>query len=267
MNLPITLKSVPSFILLGVGALLLGCSDPEYPTPVPSTQEPLNSQILVVNASPDAPALNILVNSVQVGTTLGYLQSFSGYVSTVAGPAQLKGKAATGAIGGTLGTNDLLYRAGATNQTNFSFTGNTSYTVFITDTLAKPKPVVAGGTNPGGPQFLVVTDNLAAPPADSAKIRFLHLAPGAPAVWVNVVEGPTLFANRAYRAVASSGAFSNVKAGTYDLEVRTGSAMGAVLLTVPSVTLDEGKLYTLFARGVPAKMDAQALGVSILQHN
>jgi hypothetical protein len=275
MTIYIRIKQWSALALLSAVTLLNGCKDPEYPTPSPSTSQALNSRILAVNASPDAPAINILVNNVQVGSSLGYLQAFSGYANAAAGPAQLKGKAASGSIGGTLGTNDILFRAGATNQNNFSFTGNTNYTVFITDTLAKPRPNVPGGSNPGGPQFLIVQDNLAVPPADSAKVRFFHLAPGAPAVWVNVVGGSTLFANRAYRAVSTgSGAtavnfanFTNVKSGLYTLEVRTGSASGPVALLVPTVNLEAGKIYTIYARGLLNGTGEKALGASIIQHN
>jgi hypothetical protein len=275
MTIYIRIKQWSALALLGAITLLNGCKDPEYPTPSPSTSTALNSRILAVNASPDAPAINVLVNNVQVGSSLGYLQAFSGYANAAAGPAQLKGKAASGSIGGTLGANDLLFRAGATNQNNFSFTGNTNYTVFITDTLAKPRPNVPGGSNPGGPQFLIVQDNLAVPPADSAKVRFFHLAPGAPAVWVNVVGGSTLFANRAYRAVSTgSGAtavnftnFTNVKSGLYTLEVRTGSASGPVALLVPAVNLEAGKIYTIYARGLLNGTAEKTLGASIIQHN
>jgi hypothetical protein len=275
MYINIKIKQWFAFMLLCTGAFVNGCKDPEYPTPVPSTTSALNSKVLVVNASPDAPALNILVNNVQVGASLGYLGMFNGYFNAAAGPAQLRAKAANGNIGGTLGSNDLLFRAGATNQNNFSFTGNTNYTVFITDTLTRPKPTTPGGSNPGGLQFLVVRDNLAAPAAGMAKVRFFHLAPGAPPVWVNVAGGATLFANRAYRAVSTGSGnnaidyanFSDVNAGQYDLEVRTGSDSGPVALSVPSVNFEAGKIYTIFARGLVNGAADKALGAGVIQHN
>jgi len=275
MTIHIKTKQWLALVLLAAGTFLNGCKDPEYPTPTPSVTPPLNSRILAVHASPDVPALNILVNNVPIASNLGYLQTSNGYVNAAAGPAQLRGKAANGTIGGTLGTNDLLFRAGTTNQNNFNFVGNTNYTVFITDVLNRPRPNVAGGTNPGGPQFLIVSDNLTVPAAGAAKVRFFHLAPGAPAVWVNVVGGSTLFPNRAYRTVSTGSGnntidytnFSDVNAGQYNLEVRTGSDIGPVVLSVPSVNLEAGKIYTIFARGVLNQTGAQALGATIIRHN
>jgi hypothetical protein len=264
MTIHIKTKQWLALVLLAAGTFLNGCKDPEYPNPKPSTTPALNSRILAVHASPDVPALNILVNNVPIASNLRYLQASNGYANAAAGPAQLRGKAANGTIGGPVGANDLLFRAGATNQNNFNFVANTNYTVFITDVLNRPRPTEAGGTNPGGPQFLIVSDNLTAPAAGQAKVRFFHLAPDAPPVWMNVVGGATLFANRAYRAVTD---FSGVNAGQYNLEVRTGSDTGPVVLLIPSVNLEAGKIYTIFARGLLNQTGDQALGATIIRHN
>lgn len=267
-----------SFIALAAAGLMAAaCSEPESPTPFPANgPSTVSARFLFVNAAPGAPQLNLLVNNTQSGTSTGFGVAQAAYAPSQAGNVQLRARAATGQIGGTLGANDLIFRAGATNQNNFASVGGRNYTVFATDTITRPRPTTpAGTTDPGGLRFLVVEDNLAAPAAGRAHVRFLHLAAGAPAVWVNVAGSTTsLFANRAYRAVSTgSGAslvnfatFTPVDAGTYTLEVRTGSATGPVALTVPGVILADRKIYTIYANGL-LRSTTTPLSAGIVLHN
>ena len=263
-----------------VTAGLVSCQETEYPAAVPASgASTLTARVLFVNAAPGVAPLNFFVSNVAAGTNVA-LGSHTGYNPTPVGPIQLRAKAATGAIGGVLGTDDILFRAGATNQTNFTAAAGTNHTFFVTDTLNRAKPTTIGATDLGGPRFLNVIDNLAAPAAGNAHIRFFHLATNAPAVWVNVLRtGVTTpvasFANRAYRAVSTgAGAtlvnfanFTPIVAGSYTIEVRTGSATGPVALSVPGVALDNGKIYTLYARGLVRGTGANALGASVILHN
>ncbi|MFN4147606.1 MAG: DUF4397 domain-containing protein [Runella sp.] len=269
--------------MLAVAAMattLVGCQDTEYPTPTPATSpSTLSARVLFVNAAPGVAPLNFFVSNVPAGTNVAFGNSTT-YNTTPVGPIQLRARAASGSIGGVLGSADVLFRAGATNQNNFVIGANTNHTFFVTDTLGRPRPTTIGATDPGGPRFLNVTDNLAAPAAGNTHIRFFHLAPNAPAVWVNVLrEGNATpvasFANRAFRAISTgSGAtlvnfanFTPIAAGTYNIEVRTGSATGPVALSVPRVALENGKIYTLFARGLVRGTGANALGAGIVLHN
>ena len=259
---------------------VISCKDTEYPTPVPATvATTLTSKVLFINAAPST-TLNFFASNVPAGTGVALGGSTANNVVPV-GPLQVRAKGASGNIGGVLGSADILFRAGATNNNNFITASNTNYTFFVTDTLNRPIPTTpAGATDPGGPRFLSVVDNLAAPAAGNSHIRFFHLAPNAPAVWVNVLRtGVTApiasFTNRAYRAVSTGTgatlvnffAFTPLAAGTYNIEVRTGSATGPVAFTVPSVALADGKIYTIFARGLLRGTGANALGASIATHN
>jgi len=262
---------------------LTSCSEPDYPTPnVEAQNNTFTARALFVNAAPGAPGLNLSINNIQVGNTVNYsgqspYRSFPLIANNnlSSGNTQIRAKAASGQIGGTLGSSDLLFRAGANNQNNFNAANGRSYTVFVTDTLARPKPTTpAGATDPGGLRFLVVEDNLAAPSAGNAHVRFFHLAPGAPAVWITVAGGPMLFANRAYRETSTGSgtsavnfvSFTPVAAGTYTLEVRTTSATGPIVLTVPNVTLVNGKIYTIYAQGRVGS-SATPLSAGVIVHN
>lgn len=280
-------KDITRFVLAS-GALvcsLIGCQSPDYPTPTPATTgATATARALFVNASPDAPALNFLVENVTAAQSLSSGQN-SNYVTIPAGNIQLRASAASGAIGGTLGSNSILFRAGATNQNNFGATANTNYTVFVTDTIARPAPTTpAGATNPGGAQFLTVTDPLPTTLAANASgVRFFHLAPdiGLPAsstatnpLAVSVrlsAPGSTSavasFLNRAYRNVAAN-TFTVVPAGTYQVDVFTGSALPTSATVTPAlsatVNVEATKVYTLYARGLNKR---RTLSVGRVQHN
>lgn len=265
--------------------LLMGCEDTDYPAAQPATTASTNqARFLFVNAAPGAPALNFLVENNQAGQGVAFGQAATAYVPSQVGAVQLRARAASGQIGGVIGNNDILFRAGATNQNNFVATASANYTVFATDTLNRPRPTTTGATNLGGPQLLVVTDNLSAPGAGNAHVRFLHLAPDVSAVSVRLVPTaptsvtvtPTLL-NRAYRVTSvTSGtvttnyaSFTPTPAATYTAQVFAGatiptSATVSPVLSVSGVTLADGKIYTLYARGLRRN---NTLGVGTIQHN
>ncbi len=137
------------FILLTAGALVAGCGEPESPTPIPASGPTTTApaRFLFVNAAPGAPQLNFFVNNVQSDTNRAFAAAQAVYVPSQTGRVQLRAKAATGQIGGTLAAADVLFRGGATNQDNFTAAANTRYTVFVADTIRRPAPLrVVDGT-------------------------------------------------------------------------------------------------------------------------
>jgi len=107
---------------------------------------------------------------------------------------------------------------------------------------------------------LVLEDDLTAPATGKAHVRFVHLSPDAPAVDVAVTAGPVVFSNVAFRGYQG---FTPLNAGTYNLEVRVAGT-ATVALPLPGITLEAGKIYTVFARGFLSGAGAQALGAEII---
>jgi len=218
---------------LSVG-LLAGCGDDDdnNSNPVaPSTQ----SRVMAIHASPDAPAVDLLVDGAVAGSGLGY-PSNTGYLSVDSGTRNFKVNVA--------GTTTTVIDA------NLPVSVGVNYSVFANG------PVASIGA-------LVVTDDLTAPVVGKAHVRFVHLSPDAPAVDVAVAGGPVVFADQSFQEYT---AFAPVDAGTYDFEVRpTGTS--TVALAVPGVTLQAGKIYTIFARGFLSGSGAQALGAQIILNN
>jgi hypothetical protein len=116
----------------------------------------------------------------------------------------------------------------------------------------------AFATNKGGLTFVsMITDNLTAPASGNAGIRFFNMTPGAPAVFLTaggLTLAGALSNSRTYKTTTNFTAFTAVTAGSYNLEVRTGSATGTIVATLPSSTLADGKLYTIFVSGKVVKI-------------
>ena len=144
--------------LMTVGLIsgLLACDDTKYPNP--NLVKPAgiySANFLFVNASPDAPTLSFFVNNDKIGgdaasdTPGGYAQTAytnvtltsPGFTGALTSNSNIRARAASGSIGGALGTNDLIFRAGNTNVTNFTCISGNNYTVFVVDSTTRPAPL------------------------------------------------------------------------------------------------------------------------------
>ncbi len=112
-------------------------------------------------------------------------------------------------------------------------------------------------TNKGGLSFVQITDVLTTPTSGNAGIRFLNLAPGAPAVFLTnggTALAGTLSSSRSYKTTTGFTAFTSIQAGAYaSIDVRTGSVTGTKIASLPSTTFADGKLYTIFLSGKVVK--------------
>lgn len=137
--------------LLVVFALLMaGCSEPEYIEANPTaggTPATLSSNILFVNASPDAPSLDLYFNNVKSGASLMAGEGQQGYVNQllpsngVLANANIRAKASSGSIGGLLGSADLIFRAGNNNNNNFQAVDSAFYTFIALDSISRLRPL------------------------------------------------------------------------------------------------------------------------------
>ena len=229
---PITKLSVAALAVLAVVSLA-GCGEDNDSNPVAPAST--SARVMAVHASPDAPAVDLVVDGVVASAGLAFPSNTS-YLSVPAGTRNVKVNVA--------GTTTTVIDA------NLPVSAGANYSVFANG------PVSSIGA-------LVVADDLTPPAAGKAHVRFVHLSPDAPAVDVAVTGGPVLFGNRAFQEYT---AFTPVNAGTYDLEVRPAGTT-TVALAIPGVTLQAGKIYTVFAKGFLGGSGAQALGAQIIVNN
>jgi len=179
------------------------------------------ARVRVVHASPDAPAVDILVNDAAVFTNLAF-EGITDFAEVPAGTYNVK-----------------VVPAGATTpvvfEADLGLTAATDHTVIATDLLANFTPVIL--TADGG-----------SPTAGNAWVRFFHGSPDAPAVDIAVTGGPVLFPNVVFQQFT---AYLPVPAGTYDLEARIAGTTD-VALALPGVTVADGGVYTAYATGLVA---------------
>jgi hypothetical protein len=220
---------------LSLGVLMLGvtgCSDSDNPV----ASNPAPAQVLIVHASPDAPGVDIFVDNGQPAavSNLQFLSN-TGYVPVPAGVRNVRVKLNA--------TTDTVINA------NLTLVSGTYYSVFAVDSASK---VTA----------LVLEDDLTAPAAGKAHLRFVHLSPNAPNVDIALTGGGVIggLGNVPFKEARG---FLPLGAGTYDLEVRVAGTSN-VALPLPGITLEAGKIYTVYAKGFLGGANAQALGAAII---
>lgn len=219
-------------MLMVLPLVLTSCSDDNNPV-APKND---TAGVMVVHASPDAPAVDLLVDNTVAGSGLSFPDNTS-YLSVNAGNRNVKVNVS--------GTSTTVINA------DLSLTIGTNYTVFAVDSVSKISTVV-------------LTDNLSAPAAGKAHVRFVHLSPNAPAVNITLTDGTIVFGNKAFKQASD---FTPLDAGTYDLQVRDAATNTSVVLELNDITLTSGKIYTVWAKGFVGGTGAQALGAQIIVNN
>jgi hypothetical protein len=194
------------------------------------------SRLSVVHTSPDAPGVDLLVDNTKVNTAALNFPANTGYLSLNSGTRNLKVN--------VTGTTTTVIDA------NIDFTKDVSYSLFAVDSVSKISTVL-------------LQDDLSTPASGKVHVRFVHLSPNAPAVDVALVGGAVVFSNKAFKQSTN---FTPLDAGTYNLEVRVAGT-STVALTLPPLTLQSGKIYTVFAKGFLTGTGAQALGAEVIANN
>ncbi|MBO9730837.1 MAG: DUF4397 domain-containing protein [Chitinophaga sp.] len=247
------MKNKLSFILSSFTILAFSaCSKTDYLDVNAGDRPPLSANIRFVNARIQPADIQFWTFTQKVTTTGIAPGAASPYVSTTFGNVQINFTEGSG----------TAYKASRQfgNSASYSATGGPNgpiagyyHTVFA----APAKNDVNKDT------LVLFYDDLSAPPAGKAKLRFVHLAAGIGAVRLKIQQQgteTTLYNNIPYGAAGGSnlqGAaydsapFTNVNAGTTSLLVSTGE--GAVNLDIQqqglsNLSLEAGKIYTLFIR-------------------
>lgn len=214
-----------SVLLLASAVLVSSCKKED---------EHEHSYLMVVHASPDAPGVDLLVDGTKLNPMALNFPASTAYLEQEAGTRNIKVNVA--------GTTTTVINA------DLAMTKDMSYTVFAIDSVSKISA-------------LVLNDDLTAPAAGKAHVRFVHLSPDAPSVDVAVASsGAVVFGNKAFKEYT---AFTPLDAGAYNLDVRVAGTT-TVALVLPTITLEAGKIYTVFAKGFLGGTGAQVLGAEII---
>lgn len=223
--------AIAALAVVSTGMVACNDDDDDDNTPAASV-----ARVMVTHASPDAPGVDLLVDDAKVNTAALTFPNSTAYLNVNAGTRNIKVNVA--------GTSTTVINA------NVPFVANKNYSLFAVDSVASIAP-------------LLFEDDLTAPAAGKAHVRFIHLSPNAPAVDVALTGGSVVFP--AYEFTDGS-AFAPLDAGTYNLEVRLAGTT-TVVLPLPGIALTAGKIYTVYAKGFVGGTGAQALGAQIILNN
>ncbi|MFI5157523.1 MAG: DUF4397 domain-containing protein [Sphingobacteriales bacterium] len=183
-----------------------------------SANASLNAKVKIVNTVDGSSAQDFYLDNAKLNSSaVAYTQS-SDYLTAKSGSHTAK-----------------FTNSGSTTSNvsfNVSLKADSSYTIYYT----------ANGSTTAS---VVTTDNLTAPAANMAKVRFVNLSN---AVTSNVDFGVSatskLVSNLAARTAS---AYSQIAAGTTFYLYSTGSANA--MLTIPATTIQAGKIYTIYVSG------------------
>ncbi|WP_435359114.1 DUF4397 domain-containing protein [Haloarchaeobius sp. DFWS5] len=211
-------------VLKGIGAgtaIVAGATGSALGATAGAAEE--NAGLRVAHASPDAPAVDVLVDGsavvegLEFGTVTDYLEV-------------------------PPGEYEVAVNAAGTDQTVFG-------PVAVELEAAHYTAVARGEVTSEDSEFTVslFQDTYEGDLGDDeARVRAIHASPDAPQVDVTVDDDAlTVFDNVAY---GESSGYTTVPAGTYDVEVRP-CAGGDAVFEVSDVPLEGGTTYTVFAIG------------------
>jgi hypothetical protein len=241
---------------------LAGCDKTDYLDINAAERPPLSAYISFVNARPVNAGLQFWTFTTQVTTAPVAINQASAYLPTVFGNVQ---------INVTEGTN-TSYKASLQfgNSATFTATGRPNgpiatyrHTVFA----AKNAKATAD-------TLILFYDDLKAPAAGKAKLRFVNLSPGVGDLNVSLASGAALFTNVAYGRAANS-ALSGEALSAYNLGPFVSVDPGAVTLNFTrtngtvvgnsgALTLQAGKIYTVYTNGLAG--GSPAFGAQLLEH-
>ena len=207
--------------------LLALSMDPAHPV---SEITDAHALVRAVHASPDAPAVDVLVNGQTALSNVTYPQN-SAYLPVAAGPTSVQ--------------LNLAGTATAVISTTETLTAPNAYSIFAIDLVSSL-------------QLLAVPDDLTPPSAGNAKLRAIHLSPDAPNVdvWVN---GSKVLTDVAFKAAS---AYLQVPAGTTSVQIAVTGTTDIVLQATP--TLAAGSIYTAAAIGTISAVPSAPLTLDLI---
>jgi hypothetical protein len=255
-------------LLLGTVLLLTAsCKKTDYLNINNADRPALAAHISFVNARPVNAGIQFWTYTTQVTKNPVAINTKTDYLDTQFGDVQ---------INFTEGTN-TSYKASRQfgNSATFSSSGGPNgpiatyyHTVFAIK-----------NTKATADSLILFYDDLSAPAAGKAKVRFVHLAPGNPNVDFGVAGQTALFTNTAYGRAGGSvlsgtgynvwslGPFVAVDAGKVNFSVTNSADHSVVSILndqLSNVTLIAGKIYTIYINGTPG---STSIGATILTHN
>ncbi len=192
------------------------------------------SALSFVNASVGAPTLNVYLEPNKIdfdqfsyGRYIDYLNAFSGQRTVSFFEGTVKKK--TG---------------------NIDLKNGKFYSLFLAGTWPET-------------ELVLIKDSLTIPATGKTNIRFVNMSSDAGELDLGLTNGTTLISQKAYKA--SSNYISINGNSTYNFVIRKhASPLDTVSIT--AATLEAGRSYTIWAKGLKAEVGKNALGLTIIKN-
>ncbi len=195
------------------------------------------SGLSLIHASPMAEKFDIYLGQTKVNRTDFAFTDKIDYLNAYSGIRQI-----------TLTKKDLN---AIIKSENFTLKPQTAYSLFVIDKL----------DNIG---LLFLTDTLTNPLAGKAKIRFVNLSPDAGALNLAIDGASTdLVSDKLFKEYSSFIAIDKADRVTFNIKNKT---TGAIEVALSNIKIEEGKIYTLWVKGLKSASDDYKLGAEIYTH-
>lgn len=218
---------------------LTSCGTSDTVTPTNS-----NVQLQVLNLSPDSYPIELYMSTDKINTPYRYNATPAYfYLRKTDAPLQVRSTRS--------GDSTLIF-----NTYEKGFSPNTRYSLFFTG-LYSDRSLKT---------IVTIDDTTSLPPVGKGgKIRFVNgsIKSESVDIWVN---GKVAIKNTAFATVSN---YITLTPGGYTFRVYPAGTSTSSIAEIPNVTIQDGRLYTLYSRGIVGKAttDTAAFGLGVLANN
>lgn len=232
-------KVLVSFFAAVIGALFL-CGVSSCGKGGNASSVGLNTQFQIVNLSPDIQPVYLYQHYIRYSSTTYTYPNSSGYfyLSTLEAPLQLR----TATTAPTI----LL-------QFDNALKANRKYTMFITG-YRKDSSFVSS---------FILSDSTGLPPIGKGKVRFVHTSPGTAALDLRAND-TLMVSGTTFNKVTP---YYDLTAGNYNFTIRATRTPTKIETTLQNITIQDGRAYTIYTKGVVGAADSLAFGAGVLTNN
>jgi hypothetical protein len=199
-----------------------------------------SSALTVINAAPDAPAFDFVLNrELVLPANISFAKSTK-YFSLFPGTY-----------------NARFYR-------NKTFV-NPLYTTNINLARGKYHSLFLVGTVADSLSSLLIEDNLTKPKAGNAKVRFVNLSPNVGGLDFSIVDDSLFASKKEFKQYTN---FHEIPTGEYNAKFKTSTDAFMEQNHTFKLKLEEGKIYTVWAKGLVETTDEdQKFQNGLIIHN
>lgn len=202
----------------------------------------LNTRLQILNLSPDVGPLNLYLNFIKESTAIYSYPTNSGYffISTLTPPLEMRTFA------------NAPVRVLIVDST---LKANAKYTLFITGYRNDKDTSIKNS--------ILSLDTVTLPAIGRGKVRFINASPGSPTLDLRAND-TVAFNTVAFNKLTS---YIQLPVGNYNFTINAHATPGKIEYTLPNVTIQDGRAYTIYTQGLVGRSDSVAFGANVLTNN